>query len=247
MTRAGPSCWSSRASSPALGCRKPPPPRNLLLVTFDTTRADHLGCYGRPNARTRTLDGLAARGVLFEQCRSAAPITMPSHSTMMTGLYPPAHGVRDNGMFRAAREPHDPGRDPQGPRLRHRRRHRVLRPRPALRAQPGLRPLRGPAWRGVREPLGRARGGEEHALLRRAPRGARQRGHPALAQAEPRQAVLPLGALLGPPPAPHPAAPPTARSSPTDLYQGEIATRTRRWGSCSRELEAGGVASGRWW
>jgi arylsulfatase A-like enzyme/Tfp pilus assembly protein PilF len=83
-----------------LGCRKPPPPRNLLLVTFDTTRSDHLGCYGRRNARTPTLDGLAARGVLFEQCRTAAPITMPSHSTMMTGLYPLAHGVRDNGLFR---------------------------------------------------------------------------------------------------------------------------------------------------
>jgi len=83
-----------------LGCRKPPPPRNLLLVTFDTTRADHLGCYGRRNARTPTLDGLAARGVLFEQCRTAAPVTMPSHSTMMTGLYPLAHGVRDNGVFR---------------------------------------------------------------------------------------------------------------------------------------------------
>ena len=83
-----------------LGCRKPPPPRNVLLVTFDTTRADYLGCYGRRTARTPTLDGLAARGVLFEQCRTAAPITMPSHSTMMTGLYPLAHGVRDNGLFR---------------------------------------------------------------------------------------------------------------------------------------------------
>ena len=85
----------------ALGCRpRPAPPTNLVLVTFDTTRADHLGCYGRANARTPTLDGLASRGVVFEQCRTAAPITMPSHSTIMTGLYPPAHGVRDNGLFR---------------------------------------------------------------------------------------------------------------------------------------------------
>jgi len=84
----------------ALGCRpRPAPPTNLVLVTFDTTRADHLGCYGRANARTPTLDGLASRGVVFEQCRTAAPITMPSHSTIMTGLYPPAHGVRDNGLF----------------------------------------------------------------------------------------------------------------------------------------------------
>ena len=82
-----------------VGCRPRPAPNNLLLVTFDTTRADHIGCYGRANARTPTLDGLASRGVVFEQCRSAAPITMPSHSTILTGLYPPAHGVRDNGLF----------------------------------------------------------------------------------------------------------------------------------------------------
>lgn len=100
MTRAGLIGLFLAGVAACLGCRKPPPPRNLVLVTFDTTRADHLGCYGRPNARTHTLDGLAARGVLFEECRSAAPITMPSHSTMMTGLYPLAHGVRDNGMFR---------------------------------------------------------------------------------------------------------------------------------------------------
>jgi arylsulfatase A-like enzyme/Tfp pilus assembly protein PilF len=82
-----------------LGCRARPVPNNLLLVTFDTTRADRLGCYGRAKARTPTLDRLASRGVLFEQCRTAAPITMPSHSTIMTGLYPVAHGVRDNGLF----------------------------------------------------------------------------------------------------------------------------------------------------
>ena len=82
-----------------LGCRPRLVPNNLLLVTFDTTRVDRLGTYGRANARTPTLDRLASRGVVFEQCRSSAPITMPSHSTMMTGLYPHAHGVRDNGLF----------------------------------------------------------------------------------------------------------------------------------------------------
>ena len=96
MTRAGVLLGLGLA---CLACRPKPAPLNLVLVTFDTTRADHLGAYGRANARTPTLDALASRGVVFEQCRSAAPITMPSHSTIMTGLYPPAHGVRDNGLF----------------------------------------------------------------------------------------------------------------------------------------------------
>ncbi|MEL6545670.1 MAG: sulfatase-like hydrolase/transferase, partial [Myxococcota bacterium] len=73
---------------------------NVLVVTWDTTRADRLGPYGRKNAGTPTLDRLAKRGVVFEECRAAAPITMPSHSTLFTGLYPPRHGVRDNGIFK---------------------------------------------------------------------------------------------------------------------------------------------------
>jgi arylsulfatase A-like enzyme/Tfp pilus assembly protein PilF len=96
VTRAGILLGLSLA---CLACRPKPAPLNLVLVTFDTARADRLGTYGHANARTPTLDGLGSRGVVFEQCRSAAPITMPSHSTIMTGLYPPAHGVRDNGLF----------------------------------------------------------------------------------------------------------------------------------------------------
>jgi choline-sulfatase len=72
---------------------------NVLLVTLDTTRADHLGCYGFPLARTPRLDALAKEGVRCSNAISAAPITLPSHSTIMTGLYPPAHGVRDNGTY----------------------------------------------------------------------------------------------------------------------------------------------------
>ncbi|MCB1055932.1 MAG: sulfatase-like hydrolase/transferase [Acidobacteria bacterium] len=73
---------------------------NVLLVTFDTTRADHLGCYGNDRIETPTLDGLAAGGVRFSRTLSAVPITAPSHSTIMTGRYPIAHGVRDNGLFK---------------------------------------------------------------------------------------------------------------------------------------------------
>ena len=75
------------------GVEKP----NVVLVTLDTTRADHLGCYGRADARTPAIDALARAGVLFSQAASTAPLTLPSHSSIMTGLYPTNHGVRLNG------------------------------------------------------------------------------------------------------------------------------------------------------
>ncbi|MCK6456000.1 MAG: sulfatase-like hydrolase/transferase [Phycisphaerae bacterium] len=72
---------------------------NVLIITVDTLRADRLGCYGFGLARTKSIDRLAVEGVLCTDAASAAPITMPSHSTILTGLYPPAHGVRDNGAY----------------------------------------------------------------------------------------------------------------------------------------------------
>src|SRR3954468_20254919 len=79
------------------GCSRPAP--NVLLITLDTTRADHIGCYGFPLAQTPRLDRLAREGVRCANAVTAAPITLPSHSTILTGLYPPAHGVRDNGTY----------------------------------------------------------------------------------------------------------------------------------------------------
>jgi arylsulfatase A-like enzyme/Tfp pilus assembly protein PilF len=80
--------------------RWPKPARpNLLLVTIDTLRADHVGAYGRKGARTPVLDGLARRGALFRHAASAVPLTGPSHATILTGLYPPVHGARDNVVF----------------------------------------------------------------------------------------------------------------------------------------------------
>ncbi|HEY3052872.1 MAG TPA: sulfatase-like hydrolase/transferase [Thermoanaerobaculia bacterium] len=70
---------------------------NVLLITLDTTRADHLGAYGYAAAQTPVLDGLARDGVLFEHCITPTAYTLPSHSSIMTGLYPPSHGVRING------------------------------------------------------------------------------------------------------------------------------------------------------
>src|SRR5215470_1648026 len=72
---------------------------NLVLVTLDTTRADHLGCYGDARAATPNIDRIAAEGVLFDQAIAVAPLTLPSHASLLTGLYPPRHGVRDNADF----------------------------------------------------------------------------------------------------------------------------------------------------
>ncbi|MFO0985392.1 MAG: sulfatase-like hydrolase/transferase [Planctomycetota bacterium] len=70
---------------------------NVLLVTLDTTRADHLGCYGYQGALTPALDHLASQGVRFANAFSPAPITLVSHASLLTGLPPFAHGLRDNG------------------------------------------------------------------------------------------------------------------------------------------------------
>ena len=72
---------------------------NVLLVTLDTTRADRLGCYGYAPARTPFLDSLAAAGTRFDRAYSPAPITTPAHASILTGLYPFEHGVRNNGDF----------------------------------------------------------------------------------------------------------------------------------------------------
>jgi arylsulfatase A-like enzyme/Flp pilus assembly protein TadD len=74
--------------------------QNVLLVTIDTLRADRLGAYGYRDARTPHLDALASEGVLFEEVLAQAPLTLPSHASLLTGLVPPTHGVRDNTYFR---------------------------------------------------------------------------------------------------------------------------------------------------
>jgi arylsulfatase A-like enzyme len=84
-------------------CAHPPPapeaPPSVLLVTIDTLRADRLGCYGDSLARTPHADALARDGVLFEAAYTPVPITLPAHASILTGLLPPAHGVRGNGTF----------------------------------------------------------------------------------------------------------------------------------------------------
>jgi arylsulfatase A-like enzyme len=87
---------TSRAEAP----RAPSPDRpSIVLFTLDTTRADHLGCYGSASARTPALDALARDAVRFTNAHATCPITLPSHASMLTGLYPFRHGVRENTSF----------------------------------------------------------------------------------------------------------------------------------------------------
>lgn len=73
--------------------------QNIILVSVDTLRADHLPAYGYKAIETPQIDSLARRGVRFDAAISAAPLTLPSHCSIFTGTYPPSHGVRDNGGF----------------------------------------------------------------------------------------------------------------------------------------------------
>jgi arylsulfatase A-like enzyme/Tfp pilus assembly protein PilF len=74
-------------------------PLNLVVVTIDTLRPDHLHCYGYSKIETPNLDAIARAGVLFENAVTQAPLTPPSHASIFTGLNPPAHHVRDTGGF----------------------------------------------------------------------------------------------------------------------------------------------------
>ncbi len=73
-----------------------PPPVGLILITIDTLRADHVSCLdpGSP-VKTPALDSLAKEGILFANAYTSTPLTLPAHATLMTGLWPMAHGVRD--------------------------------------------------------------------------------------------------------------------------------------------------------
>ena len=82
---------------------------NVLVVSFDTVRTDAIGCYGDPRARTPNIDALAQQGVRFARAISPAPVTLPSHATLFTGLDPLAHGVHNNGTFVLADSGHIAG------------------------------------------------------------------------------------------------------------------------------------------
>src|SRR5450759_4299517 len=68
---------------------------SVILITIDTLRADHVGCYGAQGVKTPTLDGLCDDGVVFERAISQVPLTWPSHAVILTGTYPFQNGVQD--------------------------------------------------------------------------------------------------------------------------------------------------------
>ncbi|HWF84984.1 MAG TPA: sulfatase-like hydrolase/transferase [Vicinamibacterales bacterium] len=94
------------------GCsRRPPAPMlasaqfrgaNVLLVTIDTLRRDRLGAYGSTAGLTPTLDRLAASGIVYEHAYSHVPMTLPAHTSILTGRVPATHGVHNNTSFRVA-------------------------------------------------------------------------------------------------------------------------------------------------
>ncbi|MEW6742839.1 MAG: sulfatase-like hydrolase/transferase [Planctomycetota bacterium] len=77
---------------------------SILLITLDTARADRLGCYGSRVVETPALDELAKSGVLCLNAVAPVPATVPSHASLFTGLWPFAHNVRDNGLYRLSDE-----------------------------------------------------------------------------------------------------------------------------------------------
>ncbi len=98
----GAGCWAlgscggtTPEGTPTVEAEVRPAPA-VLLVSFDTTRADALGAYGHEPSPSPTVDALAARGVRFDEVQTTAPLTLPAHSSLFTGRTPDRHGVRDN-------------------------------------------------------------------------------------------------------------------------------------------------------
>jgi arylsulfatase A-like enzyme/Tfp pilus assembly protein PilF len=88
--------WSGPApiaSGACAGC-------NVLLITIDTLRSDRVGAFGGPSGLTPNLDRIAEHALRLTRAYTSAPLTLPSHASIMTGMSPPAHGVRANGLFR---------------------------------------------------------------------------------------------------------------------------------------------------
>ena len=88
-----------RSKEPAVESAVPLRPLNVLVVTVDTLRPDHLHCYGYSDIETPTIDGLAQSGVLFQNAVAQTPLTPPSHASIFTGQNPNVHKVRNTGGF----------------------------------------------------------------------------------------------------------------------------------------------------
>jgi arylsulfatase A-like enzyme len=84
-----------------VGCPQPAEPTDtrpsVLVITLDTLRADALGVYGNQAKPSPYIDSLAARGTRFSRAYTVTPLTIPAHSSLFTSLWPPRHGVQENG------------------------------------------------------------------------------------------------------------------------------------------------------
>jgi arylsulfatase A-like enzyme/thioredoxin-like negative regulator of GroEL len=92
------------ASVPGLACGRQARLDSVLLVSIDTLRCDHVSCYGPSPVQTPHLDALAQRGARIVRAWTPVPLTTPAHASILSGLYPPAHGVRNNARFRLPEE-----------------------------------------------------------------------------------------------------------------------------------------------
>lgn len=78
---------------------------DIVLITIDTLRPDHLGCYGYQGQTSPAIDAIAATSLVFEKAYATAPLTLPSHASILTGVYPASHGFRDNAFFPTLKYP----------------------------------------------------------------------------------------------------------------------------------------------
>ena len=216
---------SARRARPV--ARLSPARPNLLLITIDTLRADHVGVYGAAQAKTPRLDRLAGGGVRFEHAQTAIPLTGPSHSTILTGQYPPVHGVRDNIVFALGDKQRTPRRDAEGEGVSHGRLRGCLPGGRGFRLPAGLRRLprrlQGEPHPGRGRPTPGQRGrGRRDRLAQRAGRAGRS--SPGCTSTTRMRPTIPPS----PTRAPSRAVPTTARSrSPTNRWVG-FSTRSRR-------------------
>ncbi len=100
--RNGPAAALILALLSLVACSGGPKPPNVILVTIDTMRPDHMGCEGYEGARTPNLDAFAASGFHFLRCTTPVPITLPAHTSILTGTTPLYHGVHDNTVYKVA-------------------------------------------------------------------------------------------------------------------------------------------------
>ena len=132
-SRSPPQGGSSGGSAPASVVRGSCGGCNVLLITIDTLRSDRVGAFGGTGHLTPTLDRLAGEALRFTRAYASAPLTLPSHASIMTAVSPPVHGVRNNSLFRLGEKLPTLATVLKSAGYRTGRVRRRLRPRRALR------------------------------------------------------------------------------------------------------------------